>query len=50
MMAPSSGAIMFFFYTTELGFTPNFLGQLKFMYAVGTIVGVIMYNSCLRDI
>lgn len=50
MMAPSSGAIMFFFYTNVLGFSPQFLGQLKFLYAIGTISGVLLYNNLLRDV
>ncbi|CAK76688.1 unnamed protein product (macronuclear) [Paramecium tetraurelia] len=50
MMAPSSSTIMFFFYTEVLGFNPKFLGQLKFMYAVASISGVLIYNNYLRDI
>jgi Na+/melibiose symporter-like transporter len=41
---------MFFFYTQVLNFTPQFLGQLKFMYAIGTLTGVFLYNTFLRDV
>ena len=50
MMAPSSGAIMFYFYTSVLNFSPQFLGELKFMYAAGTILGVLLYNTCLKNV
>ncbi|CAD8092194.1 unnamed protein product [Paramecium sonneborni] len=50
MMAPSSSTIMFFFYTQVLGFEPSFLGQLKFVYALSTILGVLLYNNYLKDV
>jgi hypothetical protein len=41
---------MFYFYTTVLLFTPEFLGELKFMYAAGTIIGVVLYNCSLKNL
>jgi hypothetical protein len=43
-MIPQSAAIMFFYYTNVLGFTPSFMGFLRLVYAVTSIVGIISYN------
>lgn len=50
MMSPSSSSIMFYFYTQVLGFTPAFMGTLKFIYALSTIGGVLLYNTYLKNI
>ena len=47
---PGTGSAMFYFYTNELKFTPEFLGSLKFVYAVGTIVGLFIYNKFYKQL
>lgn len=39
---------MFFFYTNKLGFEPEFLGELKLVYAVASISGMVIYNKYLK--
>ena len=41
---------MFFFYTNKLGFQPEFLGELKFIYAIGSLTAMISYNLFLRNV
>ncbi|KAM3136783.1 hypothetical protein pb186bvf_011042 [Paramecium bursaria] len=41
---------MFYFYTEVLHFTPNFMGQLKFMYCMGTLVAIFIYKTYLKDV
>jgi len=48
MITPSSSSTMFFFYTNKLGFEPEFLGELKLVYAVASISGMIIYNKYLK--
>ncbi|KAL4449702.1 hypothetical protein ABPG74_008075 [Tetrahymena malaccensis] len=50
MMMPCSGSAMFFFYTNVLGFQPEFLGQLRFIYASGSIFATLMYNKYLKNV
>lgn len=50
MSLPSSGSSMFYFYTNELGFTPEFMGSLRFIYATGSISAVIIYNKFLKAV
>lgn len=46
---PGCGDAMYFFYTNQLGFEPEFLGRLKFIYGIGSIIGMLMYNFWLKD-
>ena len=41
---------MFYFYTNELGFQPEFLGELKFVYAASSILAMVIYNRYLRTV
>jgi hypothetical protein len=41
---------MFYFYTEYLGFSPEFLGNLKFVYALAALLSVIIYNKYLGDV
>lgn len=50
MAMPSPGSSMFYFYTNELKFTPEFLGSLRFIYATGSISAVIIYNKFLKAV
>jgi len=47
---PTSESAMFFFYTNKLNFESTFLGELKFVYAFGSILGLIIYNVFLRNV
>ena len=47
---PGTGSAYFYFYTNELKFSPEFLGSLKFVYAVGTIVGLFIYNKFYKQL
>jgi folate/biopterin transporter len=46
---PGCGDAMYFFYTNKLGFEPEFMGRLKFIYGIGTIIGMVLYNFWLKD-
>ena len=50
MATPTSSGSMFFFYTNILGFKPEFLGQLRFIYASGSLLSVIIYNKYLKHV
>jgi folate/biopterin transporter len=47
---PISDTAMFFFMTNKLGFGPEFLGRVKLVTAVASLVGVGVYNSYLQDV
>lgn len=47
---PTSDTAMFFFTTNHLGFGPEFLGRVRLVTAVASLVGVGLYNSYLKDI
>ncbi|URE20532.1 BT1 family, partial [Musa troglodytarum] len=47
---PHSDSAMFFFITNKLGFTPEFLGRVKLVTSVASLVGVALYNSLLKNV
>ncbi|CAL9061025.1 unnamed protein product [Musa banksii] len=47
---PQSESAMFFFVTNKLGFTPEFLGRVKLVTSVASLVGVALYNSYLKNV
>ncbi|CAK9191422.1 unnamed protein product [Sphagnum jensenii] len=47
---PTSDTAMFFFLTNKLGFGPEFLGRVKLVTAVASLVGVGVYNSYLKEV
>ncbi|KAL8026313.1 hypothetical protein ABFX02_14G018400 [Erythranthe guttata] len=47
---PQSDSAMFYFTTNELGFTPEFLGRVKFVTSVASLVGVGVYNGYLKSV
>lgn len=47
---PSPDSAMFYFYTNELGFPPEFLGKLRLFSSVASLGGVLLYRSFLKDI
>lgn len=38
------------FSTNELGFTPEFLGRVKFVTSVASLLGVGLYNGFLKNV
>lgn len=49
-MTPSTSGAMFYFYTNELKFSPNFLGQLKLVFATASLIGILAFNKFLKDV
>ncbi|KAK1295807.1 hypothetical protein QJS10_CPB15g02057 [Acorus calamus] len=47
---PQSDSAMFFFITNELRFTPEFLGRVKLVTSVASLVGVGLYNGFLKTV
>lgn len=47
---PTSSDAMFYYYTNELGFKPEFMGRLKFACGVASLSGILIYNKWLRNI
>lgn len=47
---PSAGSAMFFFQTNELGFTPEFLGQVELGCALASLGGVALYNTAFKAV
>ncbi|KAL4460429.1 hypothetical protein ABPG74_000180 [Tetrahymena malaccensis] len=47
---PTSSSSMFFFYTNQLGFEPQFMGSLKFIHAAGTLLAIFIYNKYLKTV
>ncbi|GER31063.1 major facilitator superfamily protein [Striga asiatica] len=47
---PQSDHAMFYFITNELRFTPEFLGRVKLVTSIASLVGVGIYNGFLKDV
>lgn len=47
---PSTGSSLFYFETNELGFKPEFFGQLSFVSSVSSIFGIYLYNKYLKSV
>ncbi|CAM0905473.1 unnamed protein product [Alopecurus aequalis] len=47
---PHSEAAMFFFITNKLGFTPEFLGRVKLVTSIASLLGVGIYNYFLKAV
>ncbi|MBA0841114.1 hypothetical protein Goarm_003627, partial [Gossypium armourianum] len=47
---PQSDSAVFYFTTNELGFTPEFLGRVKLVTSVASLVGVGLYNGFLKRV
>lgn len=45
---PSSGSSMFYFYTNELKFHPEFIGELKLASSLASMIGIYIYNRFLK--
>ena len=48
-MTPSSADAMFYFYTNELGFKPEFMGRLKMAHGLANLIGIYLYNKYLKN-
>ncbi|MEW5315887.1 MAG: hypothetical protein WDW38_007285 [Sanguina aurantia] len=46
----SAPSAMFYFQTVELGFTPKFLGEIQLVAAVSSLVGVVLYERCFKQV
>lgn len=49
-MMPTSGQAMFYFYTNELGFQPEFLGRVSLVASTASLVGVWIFQRFLKTI
>jgi hypothetical protein len=47
---PSAGATMFYYYTSALGFSPEFLGEVRLASSVAALLGVLAYRWKLKDV
>lgn len=47
---PQSDSAMFYFVTNKLGFTPEFLGRVKLVTSVASLIGVALYNTFLKKV
>ncbi|KAF3796092.1 Folate-biopterin transporter 1 [Nymphaea thermarum] len=47
---PQSDSAMFFFTTNKLGFTPEFLGRVKLVTSIASLMGVALYNGFLKNV
>ncbi|PIA44954.1 hypothetical protein AQUCO_01700495v1 [Aquilegia coerulea] len=47
---PQSDSAMFYFTTNQLGFTPEFLGRVKLVTSVASLLGVGLYNGFLKNV
>ncbi|XP_059649512.1 folate-biopterin transporter 1, chloroplastic isoform X2 [Cornus florida] len=47
---PHSESAMFFFTTNRLNFTPEFLGRVKLVTSVASLLGVGLYNGFLKNV
>eukprot|EP00340_Litonotus_pictus_P008186 CAMPEP_0170515606 /NCGR_PEP_ID=MMETSP0209-20121228/2020_1 /TAXON_ID=665100 ORGANISM="Litonotus pictus, Strain P1" /NCGR_SAMPLE_ID=MMETSP0209 /ASSEMBLY_ACC=CAM_ASM_000301 /LENGTH=414 /DNA_ID=CAMNT_0010800173 /DNA_START=923 /DNA_END=2170 /DNA_ORIENTATION=+ len=50
MATPSYSDPLFYFYTTELKFSPIIMGRLKLVYGIASVIGIFLYNKYLRAI
>lgn len=41
---------MFYFYTNELDFTPEFMGRVRLVGAIAQLVGIGLYNTYLKKV
>ncbi|PNY13387.1 folate/biopterin transporter chloroplastic-like [Trifolium pratense] len=47
---PQSDSAMFYFNTNSLGFTPEFLGRVKLVTSIASLLGVGLYNGFLKNV
>ncbi|WPF87608.1 folate/biopterin family MFS transporter [Cyanobacterium aponinum AL20118] len=49
-MTPSADSAFFFFSTNELGFTPEFLGRIRLITSLASLIGIWCYQQWLKQI
>lgn len=47
---PSPDSAMFYFYTNELKFGPEFLGQIRLFASIASFAGVMLYRTKIKDL
>ncbi|KAL6636768.1 hypothetical protein ACP70R_024340 [Stipagrostis hirtigluma subsp. patula] len=47
---PQSDSAMFYFITNKLGFTPEFLGRVRLVTSIASLLGIGVYNSFLKEV
>ena len=47
---PTAESAFFFFTTNELGFEPEFLGRVRLVTSVASLVGVFIFQTYLKDV
>jgi folate/biopterin transporter len=47
---PSADSAFFFFSTNELGFTPEFLGRVRLITSLASLIGILCYQTWLKQI
>lgn len=50
MATPYCGDAMFFYYTNKLDFSPEFMGRLKMVQGIASLIGLLVYNQWLKDV
>ncbi|KAL6893908.1 hypothetical protein ACP4OV_008006 [Aristida adscensionis] len=47
---PQSDSAMFYFITNKLGFTPEFLGRVRLVTSIASLLGIGVYNLFLKEV
>jgi folate/biopterin transporter len=48
-ITPSTGSAMFFYYTNQLGFTTEFMGEIQLASALASILGIWIFNRYFKN-
>ncbi|KAL8430708.1 hypothetical protein Efla_007574 [Eimeria flavescens] len=49
MAGPDYDDALFFYFTNKLGFSPTFMGTLRFTYGIAALVGVVLYRNFFKS-
>lgn len=47
---PKAETAMFYFYTNQLGFAPSFMGEIRLLGSIASLVGVAVFNFFLKEV
>lgn len=50
MSCPSVSTAMFYFYSNVLSFGPEFIGQLRLVYSLCSILAAFLFNKFLKNV
>ena len=50
LATPSTGSVMFYFMTNKLNFDEEFMGRLRIVSSIASVVGITMYNKWFSHI